>query len=83
MNTMTLKQAQARIAELEAANKARRPKPTLKVSAKGGVSLYGLGRWPVTLYRESWETVLGMADQIRSFIDANASQLSTKNSQPV
>lgn len=78
MPKLTAAQMEARIAELEAQAKARRPKPSLKVSAKGGVSLYGLGRWPVTLYREGWETVLSMTDQIRTFIDANASQLSTK-----
>lgn len=79
---MTKEQLEARVAQLESQAKSRRPKPTLKVSAKGGVSLYGLGRWPVTLYREGWETVIAMNDQIKSFIEANASQLSTKDSQP-
>ena len=55
------------------------PKPlTLKVSAKGAVSVYGMGRFPVTLYREQWERVLGHADAIRAFIDANAAALKVK-----
>jgi hypothetical protein len=50
----------------------------LKVSDKGAVSLYGLGRFPVTLYVEQWETVLGMADDIRAFLADNASRLKRK-----
>jgi hypothetical protein len=50
----------------------------LKVSDKGAVSLYGLGRFPVTLYVEQWETVLGMADEIRAFLADNASKLKRK-----
>jgi hypothetical protein len=51
---------------------------SLKVSEKGGVSVYGLGRFPVTLYKEQWEKLLGMADDIKAFIKANDSQLKTK-----
>jgi hypothetical protein len=51
---------------------------TLKVSEKGGVSVYGLGRFPVTLYQEQWLKLLDMADDIRSFIRDNASSLKTK-----
>jgi hypothetical protein len=50
----------------------------LKVSEKGGVSLYGMGRWPVTLYKEQWLKLLDMADEIRAFIKANDSKLKTK-----
>ena len=50
----------------------------LKVSEKGGVSLYGMGRWPVTLYKEQWLKLLYMADEIRAFIKANDSRLKTK-----
>ncbi|MEA3209051.1 MAG: hypothetical protein QOE70_2108 [Chthoniobacter sp.] len=69
-------------AELAAANaklaaKAK-PKISLKVSEKGAVSAYGLGRFPVTLYREQWEAVLDKADDIRAFIAANAARLKTK-----
>ena len=51
---------------------------SLKVSEKGGLSVYGLGRFPVTLYPEQWETLLGMADQIHTFIDENRSRLKWK-----
>jgi hypothetical protein len=51
---------------------------TLKVSEKGGVSVYGLGRFPVTLYKEQWARILAMADDIRVFIKENDSKLKTK-----
>ncbi len=52
---------------------------SLKVSQKGAVSLYGLGRFPVTLYKQQWEKVLAFTDEIKEFIEANADQLSTKD----
>ena len=52
-------------------------KLTLKVSKRGAISLYGMGRFPVTLYGAQWDKVLGMADAIRDFATANASILST------
>jgi len=51
---------------------------TIKVSEKGGVSVYGLGRFPVTLYKEQWAKLLDMADDIRAFIRENESKLKTK-----
>ena len=51
---------------------------TLKVSEKGGVSVYGLGRFPVTLYKEQWTKLLDMADEIRAFIRDNDASLKTK-----
>ena len=51
---------------------------SLKVSEKGALSVYGLGRFPVTLYREQWEKLLGLADDIRSFIQAHDSELKKK-----
>jgi hypothetical protein len=51
---------------------------SLKVSEKGGVSVYGLGRFPVTLYKEQWTRLLDMADDIRSFIRENDAKLKTK-----
>jgi hypothetical protein len=51
---------------------------SLKVSEKGAVSLYGIGRFPVTLYKEQWLKVLGMKDEIETFLADNASQLKTK-----
>jgi hypothetical protein len=51
---------------------------SMKVSEKGGLSIYGLGRFPVTLYKEQWTRLLDMADEIRRFIAANDSALKTK-----
>ena len=52
---------------------------SLKVSEKGGVSVYGLGRFPVTLYQEQWTKLLDMAEEIRAFIRDNAASLKTKS----
>ena len=51
---------------------------SMKVSEKGGVSIYGLGRFPVTLYKEQWSRLLDMADDIRSFIKENEDKLKAK-----
>jgi hypothetical protein len=51
---------------------------SLKVSEKGGVSVYGLGRFPVTLYKEQWVRLLDMAGEIRDFITANEAALKAK-----
>jgi hypothetical protein len=50
----------------------------MKVSEKGAVSVYGLGRFPVTLYKEQWLRLLAMADDIRAFIHDNESALKAK-----
>ena len=50
----------------------------MKVSEKGGVSVYGLGRFPVTLYQEQWIKLLALADPIRAFIEENRSKLKAK-----
>jgi hypothetical protein len=50
----------------------------MKVSEKGAVSIYGMGRFPVTLYKEQWVKLLDMSDDIRAFIAANESQLKAK-----
>ena len=51
---------------------------TMKVSEKGALSIYGMGRFPVTLYKEQWLKLLEMSDDIRAFIVANEGQLKTK-----
>jgi hypothetical protein len=51
----------------------------LKVSEKGAVSVYGLGRFPVTLYKEQWLKLLDMSSDIRAFIAANEAQLKAKD----
>jgi hypothetical protein len=65
-------------AENESLKKPARGQMSLKVSEKGALSVYGLGRFPVTLYREQWEKLLGMSDQIRQFIQENDHLLKKK-----
>jgi len=65
-------------AENERLKDQRQTRVSLKVSAKGGVSLYGLGRFPVTLYKEQWTKLLDMADEIRDFLRAHDAELKTK-----
>lgn len=67
-------------ARLKAANDAKRnQKLSLKVSAKGAVSLYGLGRFPVTLYASQWERLLATAPQLQEFIQTNIASLAQKS----
>ena len=65
-------------AENENLKKPARVALSLKVSEKGALSVYGMGRFPVTLYREQWEKLLGMSDQIREFIQQNDAALKKK-----
>lgn len=78
----TPEELQAEIERLKKENeglKARGSKGvSLKVSEKGGVSVYGLGRFPVTLYKEQWQKLLDMAEDIRGFIKENESRLKAK-----
>ena len=66
-------------AENEALKKRSAKGLSIKVSAKGAVSVYGLGRFPVTLYREQWLRLLDMSDDIRAFIKENEGQLKKKD----
>ena len=66
-------------AENEALKKTASRGLPLKVSEKGGLSVYGLGRFPVTLYKEQWRKLLDMADDIRAFIEAHDGELKSKN----
>jgi hypothetical protein len=77
----TEEEMKAEIERLRAENEAlKRPRgqTSLRVSEKGALSVYGLGRFPVTLYREQWEKLLGMADDIRQFIMENDDKLKKK-----
>ena len=65
-------------AENERLKKAASRGGSIRVSEKGGVSVYGLGRFPVTLYKEQWLRLLDMADDIRGFIRDNADKLKVK-----
>jgi hypothetical protein len=69
----------ARLRAENAALKARGGKGTsMKVSEKGAVSVYGLGRFPVTLYQEQWLKLLDMSDDIRQFIQEHEGELKKK-----
>jgi hypothetical protein len=65
-------------AENEALKRPTRGRLSLRVSDKGAVSVYGLGRFPVTLYKEQWEKLLGMAEDINAFIQKNEHSLKKK-----
>ncbi len=65
-------------AENEALKKPVRGQLNFRVSEKGALSVYGLGRFPVTLYREQWEKLLGAADRIQEFIKENDTLLKKK-----
>ncbi len=69
-------------ADLSAAKAAKGRSLSLKVSEKGAVSLYGMGRFPVTLYGAQWERLLNEADTIKAFLVANAALLSVKTEKP-
>jgi hypothetical protein len=81
MTEPTKEELLARIAELEKQSGSRK-RGTLefKVGAKRGVSVYGLGRFPVTLYYEQWIRLLDAADGLRSFLEENKSSLKLKES---
>ena len=76
---------QAELERLRAENEALKRRATkavtLKVSEKGGVSVYGLGRFPVTPYKEQWEKLLTMEKDIRAFITEHETELKTKEKE--
>jgi hypothetical protein len=65
--------------ENEALKKGSSEGVRMKVSEKGGVSVYGMGRFPVTLYKEQWLKLLSMSDEIRAFIAENEARLKAKD----
>ena len=81
---MSEENVDAELARLRAENEALKKRTTkpgnfsLKVSEKGGLSVYGMGRFPVTLYVEQWETLLSRVDEIRAFIEENRGLLKKK-----
>jgi len=79
----TTEELMARIAELEKQVEAKeRGKLHFKVSEKGGVSVYGLGRFPVTLYYQQWTRLLDAGEDLRAFLEANKSHLKLRNENP-
>ena len=79
---MSEQDLKAELERLRAENEALKARGgrsvAIRVSEKGGVSVYGLGRFPVTLYKEQWLKLLDMADEIRNFIAQNEAKLKTK-----
>jgi len=79
MSEPTREELLARIAELERqAAPRKRGSLEFKVGAKGGVSVYGLGRFPVTLYYEQWIRLLDAGENLRAFLEENKSSLKLK-----
>ena len=65
-------------AENDALKKVKERSISLKVSEKGAVSVYGMGRFPVTLYKEQWLRLMDMSQEIRTFLEENNDKLKTK-----
>ena len=82
MSEPSYEELKAKLADLEKQVQGRK-RGTLdfKVSEKGGVSVYGLGRFPVTLYYEQWIRLLDQAEQIRAFLEENKTSLKMKNAE--
>jgi hypothetical protein len=79
---MSEQDVQAELERLKAENErlkgAQSRGTSMKVSEKGALSVYGLGRFPVTLYKEQWTKLLAMADDIKAFLRDNDAKLKTK-----
>jgi hypothetical protein len=82
---MTEEDLKAELERLRAENERLKERggrtTSMKVSEKGGLSVYGLGRFPVTLYKEQWVKLLDMADDIRAFMKLNEAKLKTKGEE--
>ncbi|MBL8916361.1 MAG: hypothetical protein JNM17_37015 [Archangium sp.] len=78
----TEEELKAELAKLKAENEALKARTSkgisLKVSEKGGVSVYGMGRFPVTLYKEQWLKLIEMGEDIKRFIAENNDKLKAK-----
>jgi hypothetical protein len=74
----TYEELKAKLAELEKQGPRRTGSLEFRVSEKGGVSVYGLGRFPVTLYYEQWTRLLDASDKLREFLEENKSKLKLK-----
>jgi hypothetical protein len=82
MTEPTYEELKAQLAALQEKNKGRqRGEIAFKVSEKGGVSVYGLGRFPVTLYYEQWIRLLNQSKELREFLEENKSSLKLKQTE--
>ena len=81
MSEPTYEELKARLSELEKQVETKKRSGTMefRVSEKGGVSVYGLGRFPVTLYYEQWNRLLGAADELKVFLEENKAKLKLKD----
>jgi hypothetical protein len=79
MSDEELKSELERLRNENVAKKGASTGVRMKVSEKGAVSIYGMGRFPVTLYKEQWLKLLDMSAEIRAFIAANEAHLKTKD----
>jgi hypothetical protein len=79
MSEPTYEELKARLATLEKQGARRTGSLEFRVGEKGGVSVYGLGRFPVTLYYEQWIRLLDAADKLREFLEENKSKLKLKD----
>jgi len=79
MSEPTREELLARIAELEKKGERKKGSIEFRVGEKGGVSVYGLGRFPVTLYYEQWTRLLDASDKLRGFLEENKSKLKLKD----
>lgn len=76
---LTYEELLAKVGQLEKDKANSQARGTsLKIGEKGGVSFYGLGRFPITLYRSQWETLIAKAPEITAFIEANSDKLASK-----
>ena len=78
MAESTYEELKAKLAELEKQGPRRTGSLEFRVGEKGGVSVYGLGRFPVTLYYEQWNRLLDASDKLREFMEENKSRLKLK-----
>jgi len=82
MSEQSKEELLARIAELEKQVGSKKTgRLEFRVSEKGGVSVYGLGRFPVTLYYEQWQRLLGAAEDLRGFLEQNKGNLKLKSTE--
>ena len=80
MSEPTYEELKAKVAELEKQQSRKRSGPLeFRVSEKGAVSVYGMGRFPVTLYYEQWKRLLEAAPQLNEFLDENKGRLKLKD----
>ncbi len=82
MSEPSYEELKAQLAEARKQASAATGGPTFKVSAKGAVSVYGLGRYPVTLYYEQWMKLLGGVAPLRAFLEANKGAVKLRTPRP-